>query len=40
MNDLLVLVAYDGLIEELPLELLGYRKSLVTKQYFTSIKTL
>lgn len=38
MNDLLVLVAYDGLIEELPLELLGYRKSLVTNNILPALR--
>ncbi|MCG6818009.1 ribonuclease D [Moraxella catarrhalis] len=37
MNDLLVLVAYDGLIEELPLELLGYRQSLITNNILPAL---
>lgn len=38
MNDLLVLVAYDGLIEELPLELLGYRQSLITNNILPALR--
>ena len=38
MNDLLVLVAYDGLIEALPLELLGYRKSLIINDILPALK--
>ena len=38
MNDLLVLVAYDGSIEALPLELLGYRKSLITNDILPALR--
>ncbi|OAV24947.1 ribonuclease D [Moraxella catarrhalis] len=38
MNDLLVLVAYDGSIEELPLELLGFRKSLIINDILPALR--
>lgn len=38
VNDLLLLVAYDGSVEELPPELLGYRKDLIVNDILPTLR--